>query len=58
METELRPKRNKILFVNKVNNLRNSFADCELTMDDITAEMELVRQKRYETGKQVRANNH
>ena len=43
----------KILFVNKVNNLRNSFADCELTMDDITKEVEAVRKKRYETGRQI-----
>ena len=43
----------KILFVNKVNNLHNSFSDCELTMDDITAEVEAVRKERYETGRQI-----
>ena len=43
----------KILFVNKVESLRNSFVDCELTMDDITTEVEAVRKKRYETGRQI-----
>ena len=39
----------KNLFVNKVENLRNSFVTCELTMDDITAEVEAVRKERYES---------
>ena len=43
----------KILFVNKVNNLRDSLADCELTMDDITTEVEAARKERYETGRQI-----
>ena len=43
----------KILFVNKVNSLRNSLVNCELTMDDIAAEVEAVRKERYETGKQI-----
>jgi len=43
----------KILFVNKVENLRNSFVDCELTMDDITTEVEAVRKERYEAGRQI-----
>jgi len=43
----------KILFVNKVKKLRNSLIDSELTMDDITAEVEAVRKERYETGRQI-----
>jgi len=43
----------KILFLNKVANLRNSFVDSELTMEDITAEVEAVRKERYETGRQI-----
>jgi hypothetical protein len=43
----------KILFISKVNNLQKSFADCELTMEDITAEVEAVRKERYETGRQI-----
>jgi len=43
----------KILFVNKVKYLRNSLFDCELTMDDITAEVEAVRKERRETGRQI-----
>jgi len=42
----------KILFVNKVNNLRNSLVNCELTMNDITKEVEAVRKERYDTGRQ------
>ena len=42
----------KILFLSKVNNLRNSFSNSELTMDDITEEVEAVRKERYETGRQ------
>ena len=43
----------KILFLSKINNLRNSFADNELSMEDITAEVEAVRKERYETGRQI-----
>ena len=43
----------KILFLNKVKTLRSSLADCELTMDEITAEVEVVRKERYETGRQI-----
>jgi len=43
----------KILFLGKVNNLRNSFVGSELTMEEITAEVETVRKERYETGRQI-----
>ena len=43
----------KILFPVKVNNLRNSLVDNELSMEDITAEVEAVRKERYETGRQI-----
>jgi len=43
----------KILFLSKVNDLRNSFVGNELTIDDITAEVEAVRKERYETGRQI-----
>lgn len=43
----------KILFLGKVNNLRNSFVGSELTMEEITAEVEAVRKERYETGRQI-----
>ena len=43
----------KILFLNKIENLRNSFVNNDLTMDEITAEVEAVRKERYETGKQI-----
>ena len=43
----------KILFPSKVDNLRNSFVGSELTMEDITAEVEEVRKTRYETGRQI-----
>ena len=38
----------KILFLSKVKELHNSFVDCELTIDEITAEVEVVRKERYE----------
>jgi len=44
----------KFLFISKVNNLQKSFVDCELTMEDITAEVEAVRKERYETGRQIK----
>ena len=43
----------KILFLNKVENLRNSLSDNELTMEEITIEVDAVRKKRYETGQQI-----
>ena len=43
----------KILFFNEVENLRNSFANSELTMEEITTEVEAVRKERYETGRQI-----
>ena len=43
----------KLVFLSKVDNLRKSFADNELTMEDITAEVEAVRSARYETGRQI-----
>lgn len=43
----------KILFFNKAKNLQKSFVRNELTMEEITAEIEAVRQKRYETGQQI-----
>ena len=43
----------KILFLSKVEDLRNSLSDSELTMDEITAEVEAVRKERYETGQQI-----
>ena len=43
----------KLVFLSKVDNLQKSFADNELTMEDITAEVEAVRSARYETGRQI-----
>jgi hypothetical protein len=43
----------RIHFLNKVNNLRGSMIDSPLTMEEITAEVELVRQERYESGRQI-----
>ena len=43
----------KLVFLSKVDNLQKSFADSELTMEDITAEVEAVRKARYETGRQI-----
>jgi len=43
----------KLIFLSKVDNLQKSFADNELTMEDITAEVEAVRSARYETGRQI-----
>ena len=39
--------------INKIKNIQASFADSELTMEDITAEVEAVRSARYETGRQI-----
>ncbi|MCL2328057.1 MAG: hypothetical protein FWC39_06035 [Bacteroidetes bacterium] len=38
----------KILFFNKVKNLKKSFVGNGLTMEDITAEVEAVRNARYD----------
>ena len=43
----------KILFLNRFEKLSNSLKNSELTMDEITAEVEAVRQERYETGRQI-----
>ena len=43
----------KLVFLSKVDNLQKSFTDNELTMEDITAEVEAVRNARYETGRQI-----
>ena len=43
----------KMIFLNRVKNIQSSFADSELTMEDITAEVEAVRSARYETGRQI-----
>ena len=43
----------KLVFLSKVDNLQKSFANNELTMKDITAEVEAVRSARYETGRQI-----
>ena len=42
----------KLMFLSKVDNLQKSFVSNELTMEDITAEVEAVRSTRYETGRQ------
>ena len=48
----------KILYLNRFERLLQSVRTDELSYEDITKEVEFVRQKRYETGKQIRANNH
>ena len=48
----------KNLFLNRFERLLQSVRTDELSYEDITNEVEIVRQKRYETGKQIRANNH
>jgi hypothetical protein len=42
----------KILFSERMNNLLETLRTDELSMDDITAAVEEVRQERYESGKQ------
>ena len=42
----------KSLFLNRFDNLLQSLQTDELSMEDITKEVELVRKKRYEEGKQ------
>jgi len=48
----------KNLFLNRFEKLLQSVCTDELSYEDITKEVEAVRQKRYETGKQINANNH
>ena len=42
----------KSLFLNRFENLLKALQTDELSMDDITKEVEFVRKKRYEEGKQ------
>ena len=42
----------KSLFLSRFDNLLKSLKTDELSMDDITKEVEFVRKKRYEEGKQ------
>ncbi len=43
----------KSLFLKRFNNLLKSTKNNELTFEEITKEVELVRKKRYEKGKQI-----
>jgi hypothetical protein len=43
----------KSLFLTRFNTLLESTKTSELTMDEITKEVESVRQQRYDKGKQV-----
>ncbi len=43
----------KSLFLNRFNKLLKSTKTDELTLDDITKEVESVRKNRYEKGKQI-----
>jgi len=43
----------KSLFLKRFNNLLKSVKTDELTMDEITMEVESVRKQRYEKGKQI-----
>jgi Mg/Co/Ni transporter MgtE len=43
----------KSLFLKRFNKLLNSTRTDELTMDEITEEVESVRKQRYEEGKQI-----
>jgi hypothetical protein len=43
----------KDLFLNRFENLLKSLKTDKLSLEDITKEVEIVRQERYETGKQV-----
>ena len=42
----------KSLFLNRFDNLLRSLQTNELSMEEITKEVEIVRKKRYEEGKQ------
>lgn len=50
---ELFNKLKKSLFLKRFNNLLKSTKTDELTFDEITKEVEIVRHQRYEQGKQV-----
>ena len=43
----------KELFLNRFENLLKSLKTDKLSLEDITKEVEAVRQERYETGKQA-----
>ncbi len=43
----------KSLFLKRFNKLLNSAQTDELTMEDITNEVETIRKQRYEEGKQI-----
>jgi len=48
----------KSLFLNRFEKLLQSTRTDDLSYDDITNEVETVRQERYETGMQISPNNH
>ena len=48
----------KSLFLNRFEKLLQSTRTDDLSYDDITKEVETVRQERYETGMQISPNNH
>lgn len=48
----------KSLFLKRFNKLLKSTKTNELTMDEITKEVESVRKQRYEKNKQVFQSNH
>ena len=48
----------KTLFLNRFERLLQSVRTDALSYEDITREVEIVRQERYETGKQIIAGNH
>ena len=50
---ELFNKLKKSLFLKRFNKLLKSTRTDELTMDEITKEVESVRKQRYEKGKQI-----
>jgi len=50
---ELYNELKKSLFLKRFNKLLNSTQTNELTMDEITNEVETIRKQRYEEGKQI-----
>lgn len=50
---EIFNKLKKSLFIKRFNKLLKSTATNELTLDEITKEVESVRKQRYDKGKQV-----
>ena len=50
---ELYNELKKSLFLNRFNKLLKSTGTEELSLDEITNEVELVRKPRYEVGKQI-----